>query len=373
MNIAIDVRSTLKEQTTGIGHYTLNLIRHLSRIDTQNKYNLYCRRRLLSRKKILPDLPGANFRHMVNFLGLPDKWFLRGPDVYHSSSYDILPPGRVKKVITVHDLIPKVSQATSRNWHPNQVVKEFDRLIKTVLAKADKIIVTSNNTKKDLLEYYSYDSERIAVIPMGVNQLFKPALVQQKDILYKNLKLRYNIPASFLLYIGTIEPRKNIKCLIKAYNLLKQDKDTAPQLVICGMKGWMYEDVFSLVKDLNLEQDVIFTGYVLDEDIRIFYKLARVFIYPSLYEGFGLPLLEAMASGTPVVTTESGALAEVAGQAALLADTARPEPLVRCISRVLEDSRLAKDLVAKGLQRAKEFTWEKTANKTLAVYEQVVG
>ncbi|MCK4249767.1 MAG: glycosyltransferase family 4 protein [Candidatus Omnitrophica bacterium] len=373
MNIAIDIRSTLKAQTTGIGYYTLNLIRHLSRIDTQNKYNLYCRRRLLSRKKILPDLPGANFRHMVNFLGLPDKWFLRDLDVYHSSSYDILPQGKVKKVITVHDLIPKISQTTTQNWHPNQVIKEFDRLIKTVLAEADKIIVTSNNTKKDLLEYYSYDPEKIAVIPMGVDRLFKPAAVEQKDILYKDLKLRYNIPASFLLYIGTIEPRKNIKCLIKAYNLLKQDKDTVPRLVICGMKGWMYEDVFNLVKNFNLEQDIIFTGYVPDEDIKIFYKLAQVFIYPSLYEGFGLPLLEAMASGTPVVTTASGALAEVAGPAARLADTTRPEPLAKCISRVLEDSPLAQELIKKGLLRAKEFTWEKTADKTLAVYEQVVG
>jgi len=365
MNIAIDVRSILKKEKTGIGYYTFNLINALAKIDRNNDYALYSKIRFFSRDKKPPALPGENFRHKIDRFNLGPPVVLKNTDIFHTSAYDLKPPKGAKFVITVHDIIPKVFP----QGHPKDVLEKLDNLLKSVLAAADVILADTKCTANDLKRHYSGQTgQKIKVLYPGVGDEFC-VLPQEAKNLYKETLLKYNIYTNYIIYIGTIEPRKNINGLIKAYKALKSGHNIKQTLVITGMKGWMYDDVFKLTEELGFKKDIVFTGYVPCEDLKVLYNFADVSVYPSFYEGAGLPILEAFKCGCPVVTSNVSSMSELAGDAAVLTDPYKIDSIADGIYSVLSDVGLRNSLAQKGLKRAAEFSWDMTAKNLLEIFK----
>jgi glycosyltransferase involved in cell wall biosynthesis len=232
--------------------------------------------------------------------------------------------------------------------------------------RADKIIAVSQSTKDDLITLYGIDSKKIKVIYSGVNEQFRqikklksttPQLIR--------LKKRYNLPAKFILYFGTIEPRKNLIALIKAFELLR--KKYSIGLVLAGAKGWLYQDIFKAARESKYSRDIIFTGFIEERDKPYLYNLAEVFVYPSFFEGFGFPPLEAMACGVPTIVSVSSSLPEVIGQSALTVNPYHIDEITWAMEAILTNGDLRDWFVQKGLKQAKKFSWQKCAQETLRV------
>jgi glycosyltransferase involved in cell wall biosynthesis len=234
------------------------------------------------------------------------------------------------------------------------------------LRDADKIIAISECTKKDAIRLYGIEEAKIRVIHGGVNPFFRPVSPDTAEA----VRHRYNLPNHYILYVGTIEPRKNLVTLLEAYRALR-NRDAEIKLVIAGRKGWRQEEFFRKLLKTGLEHDIVFTGFVPDQDLPAVYTMADVFAFPSLYEGFGLPVLEAMACGTPVVCSNTSRLPEVAGNAAVLVSPQDVRGWIEALNKILKSDELRTDLHQRGLRQAAGFTWESTARKTCDVYRQV--
>jgi glycosyltransferase involved in cell wall biosynthesis len=282
-------------------------------------------------------------------------------DIFHSPDFILPPVRRAKTLVTVHDLsfirVPECADPNLRAYLNKVVPRSVDR--------ADLILADSQNTKDDLVELLSAESDRIEVVYPGVEERFRPI---EHQALLEGVRRRYNLPPRFVLGLGTLQPRKNFITLIEAFADLRFAICDL-HLVIVGGKGWLYEGIFATVERLGLEDKVVFPGFVADEALPALYNLADLFVFPSLYEGFGLPPLEAMACGTPVVTSNSSSLPEVVGEAGLMVEATDIETLTEAMRRVLEDSALRARMIAKGLEQARKFTWEKAAAKLLSLYE----
>ena len=229
----------------------------------------------------------------------------------------------------------------------------------------DEILVNSHTTKRDLVKHLKVPGKRISVTLLGKDEHFP-----ETNDAYRNQMVRekYGLPESYLLFTGTLEPRKNITNLLKAY--AKGRARESLKLVITGKKGWLYEEIFETVQKLNLDERVVFTGFVGDDDLPFIYSMAKVFIYPSLYEGFGLPVLEAMACGVPVITSNVPSLVEVVGEAAVLVNPLDVEALARSIDEVVFNQATHHRLCRASVARAQNFTWERTAQETLKVISE---
>jgi len=242
----------------------------------------------------------------------------------------------------------------------------FTKFIPHTVKKAARIITISESSKKDIVNILKVKPERVIVTYMGVDhKVFYPTSGASQKI-----ERKYGIASPFILYVGKIEPRKNLASLVKAYHRIRSHYRSW-KLVIAGSKGWGFQEVFATVAKLGLESEVLFTGYVPEEDLPCLYSAAELFVYPSSYEGFGIPLLEAMACGTPVITSNISSLPEVVGDAGILVNPTDIDELAFAIQSVLNSESLQKDMKFKGLKRAKLFTWEETARRTLQVYEEV--
>ena len=367
MRIAIDVRSTLKKEKAGIGYYTLNLINALAKIDKENSYYLYSKIKFFSLDKKPPILPSQNFKHKIDRFDLGPPRLLKNIDIFHTSSFDIKPPKGAKFIITVHDIIPKVFP----QGHTKDAIEKLDASLKHVLLSADFIVADTQSTFNDLTKYYPHEcAHKLRVVYPGVGEEFV-VLPKNAKNLYNRIFLKYNIYSNYIIYIGTLEPRKNITGLIKAYHSLKSRYSIKQQLVIAGMKGWMYEDIFKLVDELGLNKEIIFTGYIPREELKIFYNFADLSVYPSFYEGAGLPVLEAFKCGCPVVTSNISSMPEFAGDAAMLIDPNNVDFIAEGIHKILSNPELRSSLIEKGLKRAKEFTWERTAQQMLSVFNSL--
>jgi len=270
----------------------------------------------------------------------------------------------VKTVFTLHDLIfrfyPEMHKPLNR-WFLTLMMPRF-------LQAADAVVAVSECTKRDAVKTYGLDETKIKVIYEGVNPRFRRSSPDDTSA----VRRKYGLPERYVLSVGMIEPRKNLTSLLEAYVLLRNE-DSQLKLVIVGKRGWLYEGFFRRLRELGLEDEVIFPGFVADEDLPASYSAADLFAFPSLYEGFGLPVLEAMACGTPVICSNTSSLPEVAGDAALLVDPNSVEALTRAIIDVLENKELRDELRAKGPRQAAKFSWEATARETLAVYESVLA
>ncbi len=265
-------------------------------------------------------------------------------------------------VVTVHDLSflysPERFRAANRSY-----LRLFTRLS---VRRARRIIAVSQHTKKDLLEVYGLPADKIDVVYSGLDSHFRRPPHQEIE----EFRAAHGLPERFILYLGTIEPRKNLSTLIRAYAKVRPE---GIKLVCAGGRGWMYQDVFQTVEELRVTREVIFPGFLPEDDLPLWYSAADVFVYPSAYEGFGLPVIEALACGVPTITTNASSLPEAAGDAALLVPPDDSDALAECLAQLLGDPHLQSDLALRGPKQAGHFTWRRAASETTNVYAHALG
>ncbi|MEK7076066.1 MAG: glycosyltransferase family 1 protein [Patescibacteria group bacterium] len=375
MTIGIDIRVLGSDTKSGIEEYTENLLAHLLPLDKNIKFKLFHSSFQNNLKKYewanLPNVEMFSFRFPNKLLFGLSKLFnhphidklIGGADVFFSPHFLLAPLSPdCKRVTTFHDLSYsrfKEFFSWRRNlWHKFQIRP----LVWSGLS--DKIIAVSQSTKKDLVEKYDLPSDRVRVIYSGiVGSMLRPLEAEMKFFNIEN-----NLPDKFILFLGKLEPRKNVIGLIRAFNLLKNSGDFENlYLIIVGSPGWLYKNIYREVRTSPHKDRIIFKNYIKDEDRKFYYSLASVFIYPSFFEGFGFPPLEAMACGTPVVASFNSSLPEVVGEGGVLVDPHGVVDISMAVKNILTDSGLKEFLVKKGIEKAKGFTWDKCAQETLEV------
>lgn len=383
MRIGIDV-SPLLSQKSGVGYYVDHLVRHLVRLGADHHWSLFI---IPGRKSpqvnlglgLLPDnchivrrhwplpsrytnlliqIPWQKFITIENFLGRVG--------LFHSTNFICLSQKEGKRVVTVFDL----TFFLFPQYHPRYRVMVFKNFFSRSLELADRIIAISENTKKDLVDLMQVPKEKIVVTPLAAGENFTPMSAQDSERVLSQYGITYR---NYFLYVGTLEPRKNLVRLLKAYELFRSSYPCSYPLVLAGRHGWLNEDLYKTWERSNWKQDIRILGYVPEAYLPALYAGATGMVYPSLYEGFGLPPLEAMACGTPVVTSNNSSLPEVTGDAAILVNPLEVEEIAEALMRIGRDYSLREEMRKKGLERAKLFTWEETAKKTLGVYESVLN
>ena len=284
-----------------------------------------------------------------------------GIDVFHGADNLLPRVSRIRTVFTLHDLAFRLHPDTFtplNRWYLRVMIPRF-------LRAADALLVDSESTRRDAARLYRVPQEKVRVVLPGVKSIFQPVTGRAH---LEKVRSRYALPERFILHVGTIEPRKNLETLFEALRLLATRE---VKLVIAGRKGWFCEEIFARLARLGLESRVVFTGFVPDDDLPALYSLAEVFAYPSLYEGFGLPPLEAMACGVPVLSSNSSSLPEVVGDAAILVAPEDVTGWKEALERLLARPELRASLRESGLRRASRFTWKAAALKTREIYREV--
>ena len=372
MRVAIDYTPALR-QRGGIGRYTRGLVRALASMDSSGEYVL-----LVSK-----DAPADDFRWPENFrsrrLPLSDRiaailWqrlrlpipveIFSGPlDIYHSPNYALPPIRSSAAIVTIHDLsfwkFPEYAEPSLRAYLMSVVQKST--------ARAEHILADSEATRQDVVDLLCAPPEKVSVVYSGVEPRFRPV-----PDMVSGVREKYNLgDAPFVLSLGTLEPRKNFDGLVRAFGLMKRAHRLPHHLVIAGGKGWQYDGIFREVEHSPYREQIHMPGFVEDEDLPAFYTAADLFAFPSHYEGFGLPPLEAMACGTPVVAAKNSSLPEVLGEAALWVSAEDEGGIAEGMARLLSDEQLRRSLIASGLRRARQFTWERGAARLLEVYQRV--
>jgi len=372
MRIAIDISQIA--YGTGVGNYTKNLVKALLKIDHKNDYLLFgyslrLGSRLRDFEKELKDNKNFEFKLLPLPITIADIIWNRvrlfpldkligEVDLLHSSDW-IQPPLRskkTKKVTTVHDLVPFLFENST---HP-KIIKNQKRRLILVKKEIDVIFADSSTTKDDLIKFTQIPEEKIKVVHLGVSSEFKP----QDDEKVNRVLTKYKIKKPYILSVATQEPRKNIQRLLDVFNKLSPENPNL-SLVLVGKYGWG--------RDLELNANVKSTGFVPQEDLPAIYSAARVFVYPSIYEGFGLPILEAMACGVPVVTSNNSSMAEIAKDAAILVDPRNESQIKKAIEMVIDlNLENYQKMVRASMDRARQYSWAKTARQTLDVYEELL-
>lgn len=377
MKIGFDISQTAEEKA-GCGFVADQLIKSLSRADQKNQYILYptfySYRHPQFRKATNPGTSNCKFHFRgMSFKNIVKGWttkmdnrtsWLGNPDIIHSNNYSCTRDHNARIVYTLYDLTPLVC--------PEFLIEEnriicFEGLFNAAIY-ADQCIAISENTKKDFLHFFPhYPEDRLTVIPLGT----RPGIKQIKDKSIKKKVLeKFNLNSSheFWLGVGTIEPRKNYRLLIDAYSELKDDKP----LIIAGGKGWLESDIGQKVKQLGLESKVKFLGYVSDRELSVLYSSCYAFVYPSFYEGFGLPVLEAMSCGAAVITSNTSSLPEVGGEAVRYIDPASKEDLIREMVFLTNHPQKRNEYQNLSRLQAKKFSWHQAAKILLEVYENTL-
>ncbi|MFH1129676.1 MAG: glycosyltransferase family 1 protein [Patescibacteria group bacterium] len=415
MTIGIDIRVLAKEARTGVEDYLINLLSRLLLNGANNpakdgvKYKLFYsgfkklkldyswfKNKNVKIKKIR--IPNRIFDLILRFVKFPklDK-ILGGVDVFVSPHFLITPLSKkTKRIMIFYDLsflrFPRFFSWQKRLWHRFMFPGKQAR-------KADSIIAISESTKKDLIDFYKIDPSKIKVIYPGIDEKFRP--INQNNIKLLEISKKYGLFADeanscidFVLYFGTIEPRKNILGLIEAFEEVKKEKQgkvldvnwqgfegvvrghkdevcdfSKLKLVIAGAKGWLYKEVFEKAQKSEFKDDIIFTGFVEEDDKLYLYNLAKIFVYPSFFEGFGLPPLEAMACGVPVIVSNKSSLSEVVGDSAIMINPENPNEISWAIKEILENKELGDYLSKRGIEKSKQFNWDKTTKEILKLCE----
>jgi len=361
---------------TGIGHYTFELARALAEISPADQFRLispFPQRHFINRGNEsempanlrLTHMPRGPLRRRWWALGLPLHTLLSPLDIFHGTNYEIPVWGRCQTVVTIHDL----SLMLHPDTHEAALVRRARRRLPVMARRATMVITATESAKREVCEHLNIRPERIAVTPFAPRRVFRPVRSEQTT----EVRRRLRVDEEFLLYVGTIEPRKNLMTLVRAFDeVMRATTDLRPQLVIAGKEGWLTDELFSFIRQEGIGERVRFTGYVSEDDLCALYSACRVCIYPSLYEGFGLPPLEAMACGAPVITTRTSSIMEAVGDAARLFDPTDVPGLARSIIEIINDPDARRHLSIAGRRRAAEFSWEKTARATLDVYHEAL-
>ena len=361
---------SLLSSLTGIGRYTYEISKCLKDKDSieliffygyhskqlvkpSEKSDIKSLKSIISKNQLLK----KTARELVT---ISNKFFSPTYDLYWQPNF--IPNGGVKanKIVTsVHDF----SFILHENFHPKERIEHFEKNFFKNIVKSDMIITGSEYSKQEIVQRLDFASDKIKVIYHGINhKIFKR---------YNNIELDVNIPAKFILSVGSIEPRKNLLGLLKAYDILDESIKKVYKLVLVGFKGWQNKEIMKIINDNK--KNIHYLGFVSDDKLAKLYNLASLFIFPSFYEGFGLPPLEAMACGTPVVTSNLTSMPEVCGDAVVYCDPYAVEDIKEKIEMVLNDEKLQQEMIQKGLKRAKEFTWGKSAKEHIRVFEEVLN
>mgnify|MGYP001563600911 FL=1 len=366
MNVGIDAsRIALTEERTGTENYTLNLIESIKKLDKVNKYTLYF-------NKLPQYFEIAHANVSTRYIPLTRLWtqfrlalecIVNPPEILFVPAHTIpvIRRPNLKTIVTVHDLgaeflaeYHQFPQKIYLNWSTKYVAKY-----------ATHIIAVSQSTKKDLIKQFKVSPKRITVVHEAVNtDLFYPR--EKTEV--ENVRKEFGLKRPYLLFVGTIQPRKNLLSLIEAFSKLKTKNI---DLVLAGKPGWLFEETYLAPKKFGVGTRVKFLGFVPDEKLPALYSGAEIFVYPSLYEGFGLPILEAMACGLPVLTSSATSMPEVSGGNALLVNPNKVTQITSGIEVLLRKKAKREQMVKKGLEWVKNFTWEKTARETIGVFEKV--
>ncbi len=376
MHIAINAHllaHTRSFRRAGVSNYTEALLTHLGRIDHQNTYTIYTTRGLGSQALGLPAnfrvrpsaLPTINPRVRVPWEQLIAPLILAssGADVYHGvlNVMPVLSP--IPSVVTIHDLSPFFFPQASRRV--NRLYAGW--AVRVAARPAAHLLAVFEFTRSEIIRWLDVPPERVIVTHNAADARFAPPDPAELDA----FRRRHSLPDQFVLFIGTLEPRKNLPRLIEAYARIAQA--TRAPLIIGGGRGWLYDAILARAAELNLGDRLHFAGYIPQEEQHLWYAAATIFAFPSLYEGFGMPPLEAMACGTPVITSNTSSLPEVVGDAGMMVDPTDTEALAAALLHLLGDADLRTELRRRGLQRARQFAWEATARRTLEVYTRAAA
>ncbi len=367
----------LSELRTGVGHYTFELAQALAALRPADQFELVSPRPLLpapgDESKSETSLPAnlcvteakTNFltRHWWS-MGLPRYIRQKGIDLFHGTNYDVPLWKFCATVLTVHD----VSSFVHPQTHTRRSVLRARRRLPFMLRTANAIIAPSQSVRDEIGEHASFALHKTFVVPEAPRAIFRPRAFGQTS----GARKRLGVADDFLLFVSTIEPRKNLGVLLAAYEELLRRMNPCPQLVVTGRRGWLTDELVSRLQASNLKDRVLLTGYVSDDDLCALYASCRIFVYPSLYEGFGLPPLEAMACGAPVVASRIPPLVETIEGAAELVPPGDAQSLARSITALLEDEAKRKHLSDAGRKRAAQFTWRGAAELTLEVYDEAL-
>jgi glycosyltransferase involved in cell wall biosynthesis len=365
MRIAFD-GTTLRPGRTGVGYYSEHLLRHLVGQSAGDEIVVVSNQPLDTTRPLAAGVGFATSSwrvpRMIWMQALAPRLLRRlGADVVHFTNGMVPAASPVPTVVTIHDM----SLTLYPRYHPPRRVLLNRPFVDLAARRADAIITVSESAKADILRLYGLSSERVHVVHEAAAPSFRPVLDREE---LRRVRSRYGLADRFILYVGTIEPRKNLPTLIEAFARRHNGGDLPHQLVCAGPYGWLSGDIDERVARLDVRHAIRFTGYVPFDDLPAIYSLAEMFVFPSVYEGFGLPVIEAMASGTPVITSRVAALAEVAGDAVHYVDKLDPDALGEAMVALGRDRARQKALSALGLSRARTFSWERAARETMAVY-----
>lgn len=380
MKIGIDARCLIRGRRTGVEEYTLNIIRHLFEIDKKNEYVLFLNSFRESETSMIwiekySNVTIKRFRFpnkLLNFcfwyFGWPkiDK-MLDGIDVFFMPNIIFFGLSRkIKLIVTIHDLsferYPEHFSLKKRLWHIFINPKK-------ICQKADKIIAVSESSKNDLVSIYDIDPEKIAVIYNGLSK--KIRIIDRNNEKLIQTKEKYQLPYKFILYFGTIEPRKNVISALKAFEKFKEfcqkenNELSKYKLVIAGSDGWSNRELYSSIKNSRWKDEIMVINNITEEDKEYLFNLASVFVYPSHFEGFGFPPLEAMASGVPVIASNNSSIVEIIGKAGILIDPGKPNEIFLALKEILSNRDLREKLSQEGVKKAGKFDWENNVQQLL--------
>jgi glycosyltransferase involved in cell wall biosynthesis len=371
MIIGIDVNEANVDRKVGISEYVFQLMRQFSHLASKDiDWQVYLKN---NPSKDFPEM-SEKWEYKVfgpkkfwTQFALPLKLALtnKKPDVFFSPGHYSPRFSRIPRVISIMDL----AFHHFPEYFTTKDLAQLKSWTKYSILKADGIITISQATKDDILKLYGVKSEKVHVVYPGIKETLslEPHIYPMKE-----LENKFGITKKYLLFVGTLQPRKNIRRLIEAFSKV-HIIDSDLQLVIVGRKGWKYEEILSAPEEYGVKDSVAFLDFVKDEDLQMLYKGAQCFVWPSLYEGFGLPVLEAMQYGCPVITSNISSLPEAGGDAAIYVDPENVDDIAEKIKKVLGDKELRESMIKKGYLQVKKFSWEKAAKETLAVLKEVVG
>jgi len=385
LKIAVDA-TPIDAKPSGVGFYVSNLIRSLHALRERENFQLeivyqpglkqwlrgdfsfpnsiqeYSHLHLLPLPVRISDLLlELSFKPSLSYF---EKYF-GFPDILHGTNYSVYPCNKSLKVMNIYDL--------TFIKYPNyidSVVKTYTERVKRCLQWTDLVLTISESSRKDIIEYLKVNPEKVYVTPLASR--YYPNYLSEEIAQRLEKQGNYDFSKPYLLFVSTIEPRKNINTIITAFNFLKEKYKIEHQLVLIGKKGWNYKPIFTAIENSPWKNQIHHLDYLSNELVALFYSKADIFVYPSHYEGFGLPVLEAMTLGVPVVTSNTSSIPEVTGDAAILIDPNDPIQLAEAILKVISDSQLRQDLIKKGKARAKLFSWERTAKETLKAYRSII-
>jgi glycosyltransferase involved in cell wall biosynthesis len=378
MRIGID-GLPLTEVLTGIGYYTLELARHLALTDDADAIEVVAPRDFqptlnsvpssLHNLRLVRSRVSPVTRHWWA-IGLPRYLNRHRVDVFHGTNYEAPLRQVCPSVVTIHDL----SMLLFSHTQEAKRVRRARRRLPLMARAATMIVTPTQNVRREVHQHLGVPLERIVAVPEAARSCFYPALKEET----LSTRMRLGITDEFLLFVGTVEPRKNLGTLLRAFEAIQPQLERRVQLVIAGRKGWLVDDLMAAIKKSPVAERIVMTGYLEDADLRALYSSCAAFIYPSVYEGFGLPPLEAMACGAPVIAADIPSLREVTGEAALLFPPERSDELAQAMLDLLlpaqhREEGPAAPMAAAGIKRAGQFSWESTARATRDVYREAIA